>query len=29
VLDVLKSEGFIRGYSDEHMENGVPSSRSS
>jgi small subunit ribosomal protein S8 len=23
VLDVLKSEGFIRGYSESHMDNGV------
>ena len=23
VLDVLQSEGFIRGYSESHMENGV------
>src|SRR5690606_41604905 len=23
VLDVLKSEGFIRGFSKSHMENGV------
>ena len=24
VLDVLKSEGFIRGYSESKMDNGVP-----